>query len=181
MMEQQPSNKEQNKYAEFNKVQTLFYTDVVGFNELTNFELKRNAFMLISNVGKGFPALANVIINIYSPHVKAIESPEILRALQHRFINPYSPRKGSLPKFIYFKNLDVIKDSKVKKIPTKKRTENGDEFSKEIVSEICSILMYDSKTYDTLKYTEKVQFLGNQLLGEFMKKEKAPTKRKPKI
>lgn len=170
---------ENNKYSEFNKVQTLFYTNVEEFKNLTNFELKRNAFMLISNIGKGFPALANIIINIYSPHVKAIESPELLRALQHRFINPYSPRKGSLPKFIYFKNYE-IKVDKAKKIPTKRITEKGDDFSKEIVADICSILMYDTKTYETMKYSTKVQFLGNQLLGEFMKKDKAPTKRKIK-
>lgn len=172
------TDKEKNKYAEFNKVQTLFYTSITEFNELTNFELKRNAFMLISNIGKGFPALSNIIINIYSPHVKAIESPEILKALQHRFVNPYQPRKGSLPKFIYFKNFDGVVKIDKKKQPTKKKTESGDEFSKEIAAEICSILMYDSKTYETMKFTKKVQFLGNQLLGEFMKKE---TKRKPKI
>lgn len=168
------SKSQVNKYNLFNKVQTLFYTSIEGFNELTNYEIKQCAFMLINTLAKGFPNVANILINIYSPNVKAIESPEILKALQHKFVNPYQPRKGQLPQFLYFKNLE---DKSQKLKATKKLTNKGDEFSKDIEAEICRILILDTKDYQTLKYTQRVQFLGNQILGEIMKKEQ---KRKKK-
>lgn len=158
-------------YQELNRVQTLFYTSIEGFNALTNFEIKRNAFMIIQNLGKGFPALSNILLNTYSPVVKAIESPEILKALQHKFVNQY--KRAAVPKFIYFKNL---KDKEEKSSSSKRSSLKGDEFSQDIVGEICSILKYDTKDYEQFKYSEKVQYLGNQLLGEIMKKDRKKKK-----
>lgn len=175
MAEQQLTKAQSNKYALFSKVQTLFYTSIDGFNDLTNYEIKQCAFMLLNTLAKGFPSVAHILLNIYSPDVKAIESPEILKALQYRFVNPYQPRKGMLPQFLYYKNLE---DKSQKAKATKKVTSKGDEFSQDIQAEICRILMLDSKDYQSLKYTPRVQFLGNQILGEFMKKEQ---KRKRKI
>ena len=162
------------QYQELNRVQNLFYTSIQGFNQLSDFEIKRNAFVILQNMGKGFPALSHMIMNIYSPIVKAIESPAILKALQHKFVNPYK-RSSGVPKFLYYKSLKDKSDTSKK--PSKKQTTKGDEFSPEIVGEICTILMYDSKDYEQFKYTEKVQFLGNQILGEFMKKERSKKKK----
>lgn len=164
-----------NRYNLFSKIQTLFFTSIPGFNELSNYEIKQCAFMLLNSIGKGFPQLSHVIINIYSPHVKAIESPEIIKALQHKFVNPYQPRQGMLPQFVFYKNLE---DKSQKAKASKRTTKKGDEFSQDIVAEICRIMLLDTKDYETLKYTPRVQYLGNQILGEFMKKEKRKSLKK---
>lgn len=162
------------QYQELNRIQNLFYTSIEGFNALSDFEIKRNAFIMLQNIGKGFPALSHLVMNIYSPVVKAIESPAILKALQHKFVNPYK-RSSGVPKFLYYKSLK--EKAETGKKPSKKTTAKGEEFSPEIIGEICSILMYDSKDYEQFKYSEKVQFLGNQILGEFMKRDRSKKKK----
>ena len=163
-----------NKYALFSRVQTLFYTSPSGFDELTNYELKQCAFMLITSIGKGFSNFADMLINTHSPAVKAIESPEIIRAVQRKMYEN-TPYKGQLPPHVYYKNLE---DKSQKAKATKKVTAKGDEFSQDIQAEICRILMLDTKDYQTLKYTPRVQYLGNQILGEFMKKASKTSKTK---
>jgi hypothetical protein len=95
-------NKQNNNFQEFNQFQTYFYTNINLFNNYTNFEIKRNSVQLLVNISKGFPALSQEILNIYSPEVKSIESPAIIRALQQaKFVNGFSRPK--IPQFIYFK------------------------------------------------------------------------------
>ena len=151
-------------FEEFNKFQTFFYTDVNKFNSFSNFEIKRNSVMLLTNIGKEFPKLAMDILDIYSPEVKSIESPAIIKALQRaKFITGFS--KTRIPQSIYYKNL---KPKTVKKKTTiKKKTEKGIEFSDDIVAKIQSILIYDNKDYELFKFSPQVQNLGKQLLGEF--------------
>lgn len=163
-----------NQYEELNRVQTQFYTSIDGFNALTDFEIKRNAFMIIQNIAKGFPALSNILLNVYSPAFKGIESPALLRALQHKFVNQY--HRGGIPKFLYYKSLK--EKAEKQKATDKKTTAKGEDFSPEVVGEICKIMMFDSKDYEQYKYTENVQKLGEQIIGEFVKKEKSKSKKK---
>lgn len=161
------------KFREFNIFQTTFYTDVIKFNEFTNFDFKRHGFVLLSNLGKGFPNLADLYINVKGFNWKGSESPAIMKALQKKFINNFS-NKG-IPQFIYFSQ------SKVDKEKTKvKKTENGLIFDIEIQREVCSIMRIDSKTYDYLKFTEDIQYLGSQLAGEFAQSTKTKKVRKKK-
>jgi regulator of PEP synthase PpsR (kinase-PPPase family) len=109
---------------------------------------------------KGLPQLADDVYNIYSPNVKAIQSPAIIIALQHRFVNGFS--NSRVPKFVYYKAGKVVKE-KVTKIKTKKGVVVPVVFDSEIVDIIQSALCYDSKTYDYLKFSPQIQKLGLEL------------------
>lgn len=150
-------------FQEFNKFQTYFYTDVYKFNSFTNFEIKRNSVMLLTNIGKGFPILAQQVLDIYSPIVKAIESPAIIKALQRaKFVNGFS--KNKIPNYVYWKTNKPIKaKASIKKV-TNKNSKKFLEFSEDIIDIIKSTLMYDEKDYQTFKYTDLVQKLGKNLI-----------------
>lgn len=109
---------------------------------------------------KGFPHIADEIYNIYSPDLKALQSPTIIKALQHRFVNNYS--HNSVPNFSYWKGGKANKPKVVKQ-----RVKKGEiplvEFEMEVVETIKSKLMMDSKTYDYLRFTPKVQKLGHEI------------------
>jgi len=157
-------------FDEFNNFQTAFYSNREKFQNFSRFEVKRCGYILLNNIAKGFPALSDLILNLKGFDWSGPESKEVLRALQNRFY-------GRTPQFIYFKQT-TDKPSKTKeKI---KSTKEGDLFAVEIQREICSILKYDSKTYEYLKFSEKVQSLGHQILGEFMQKEKIKSSTKTK-
>lgn len=150
-----------NNYEEFNKFQNYFYTDATRFAQFSDFEIKRNSVMLLTNIAKGFPHLANDILNIYSPAVKAVECPAILIALQRsKFVNSFvRPR---IPKYIYFKK---NKPKKLKKEAVVSKVKKGMvEFSDDIVADICSRMRYDNKDYQDFKYSEDVQKLGKMLV-----------------
>ena len=153
-------------YEEFNRFQSAFYTNIKVFNEYTRFDFKRHGFDLLYSLAKGFPNLSNIFLNLKGIGWSAIESPGILKALQRNFVNNFNASR--VPSFIYFKAEKVEKPEKIKKIKDK-----GFVFDVEIQNQIKSILFMDSKTYEYLKFTDKVQFLGQQLAGEFMTKEKA--------
>lgn len=170
------SNQNQNAYQELNNFQTAFFTNISKFEEYTNFEIKKYGYILINNIAKGFPALADIISNLKGLSSNGtwsgVTSPQILKALQHRFVNKFSV--GRVPQFIYFKNLKPEK-------PTEKirKTKSGKlDFSDDIKKEICETLMIDSKSYEELKYTDKVQKFGQQINGEFAQTEKLRAKRK---
>lgn len=150
-------------FQEFNKFQTYFYTNVNQFNMYSNFEIKRNSVQLLVNICKGFPLLSDEILNIYSPEVKAIESPAIIKALQRsKFVNGFS--KPKVPQYIYFKNLKPVKTKEPKIKSTKKKIKYI-EFELDIVEKIQTILMLDEKDYQDFKTTEKVQTLGLNLIN----------------
>jgi hypothetical protein len=149
-----------NQFAFFNKFQTLFYTSITEFGKFTHFEIKQNSFLLLNNLIKGFPHQATEILDCYSPHVKALESPAIIFALQRKFVNNFS--RARVPQHVYFKNMKPKAESK-KKV---KDTSKGIEFDNDIVAQLQSLLMMDTKTYEYLKYSENVQKLGKQILFE---------------
>lgn len=157
--------KENDYYQEFNNFQTAFYTDLKKFDDYALFDFKKHGYILLNNLAKGFPNLSNIIINLKGFNWDGATSPEVLKALQRKFVNGF--HRPSLPQFIYFKN---FKEEKSKE--KVKETKFGLIFSSDIKAQICSILMIDSKTYDYLKYSSKIQDLGRQINGEFMKKEK---------
>jgi hypothetical protein len=163
-----------NYYQEFNEFQSAFYTNKAKFAEYTNYDVKRHGYALFNNMAKGFPNLVNIHINLKGFNWKAIESIEILKALQSvNFINGFS--KNRIPDFVFAKQLVVEKDkSKAKK------TESGMIFDSEIQSIIMSILFIDSKTYEYLKFSPAIQNLGCQLVGEFFQKEKIKQSTKKK-
>ena len=154
-------------YTFFNKFQAYFYTDIVAFSEFTNFEIKQNTFVLLTNLIKGFPVLGTEIMDVYAPGFVTFDnSPSLIKALQRKFVNNFS--RPRVPQHIYFKQQKLTPNKKTK---IKKIDKNLIIFSDDIQFEIKSILMYDSKTYETLKYSQKVQYLGLQLIAEFDKKE----------
>lgn len=160
-------------YREFNAFQTKFYTNIKEFNELSKFEIKRHGYTLLNNLAKGYPHLADLILNLKGFDWNGPESHQILIALQRNFINNFNTIR--VPKFIYWKNLkNTVVKERVKK------TKKGLEFGSEITKKIQSILLYDDKTFESFKYSEKVQNLGKQLLGEIEQTEKLKTKKTKK-
>lgn len=162
------TNNKQNNYQEFNQFQTYFYTNINQFNMFSNFEIKRNSVQLLVNISKGYPNLAYEILNIYSPDVKAIESPAIIKALQrNKFVNGFS--KPKIPQYIFFKTVKVPKIKEVKKKIVKKKNKDVIEFDEIIKDKIQTLLFLDEKDYQDFKYTEKIQKLGKNLLNNFEK------------
>lgn len=156
-------------HQEFNAFQTAFYTDIQKFSLYTNHEYKKHGYTLLHNIGKGYPALCDKFLNLEGYGWKFPESPALLKAIQKQFINGFNiPR---VPQFIYYPSIPLQK-SKVKE------TAKGLIFNKELQLEICSILKIDSKTYEYLCFSEKIQTLGKQLLGNFVEKEKTKSKKK---
>lgn len=156
-------------YEMFNKFQTYFYTSIPDFENFTHYQIKTNAFQLLSNMTKAFPNLAVDIMDVYVPgtdFVKFDECPSLIKALQRKFVNGFS--RSKIPQPIFYKSL---KAKAVKKPKAVKVDKDLMVFSDDIIMEIKTILFYDSKTYETLKFSEKVQFIGKQLTEEFKKSE----------
>lgn len=154
-----------NQYAFFNKFQSMFYTNISEFGKFTYFEIKQNAFPLLNNLIKGYPHQATTILDIYSPHVKAIESPAIIIALQRKYVNDFS--RPRVPQHVYYKNLKAKAESKRKS----KVTQKGIIFEPSVATELKTLLMIDTKTYEYLMFSEKIQRLGKQILFEQEKKK----------
>lgn len=167
---------EENYFQEFNKFQTSFFTSINDFGNYSNFEVKKYGYVLINNIAKGFPNLADIISNLKGINWSGIQSPALLKALQRRFVNKHVHVR--VPNFVYFKNMKPEKETSKAKVS--KKSKDLLDFDLEIQTQICSILKYDSKTYEYLKYSDKVQYLGKQLLGEFVQVEKMKTKRTKK-
>ena len=162
----------ENTYQELNNFQTAFFTNISKFQDYTNHEIKKFGYILINNIAKGFPNLADIISNLKGIEWTAVTSPAIIKALQHRFVNKFTQVR--IPQFIYFKNLKPEKSTeKVRKTKSGKL-----DFSDDVKKEICEILMIDSKSYDYLKYTDKVQELGKQIVGDFIQEQKIKKARK---
>lgn len=149
-------------YQVFNKFQTEFFTSIERFKNNSNYTMKQYSFLLFNSIMKGLPHLADEVYNIYSPHVKALESPAIIIALQRRFVNGFS--NSYVPKFVYYKGKTV---RAVKEKTAKTKLKKGEValqiFSSEVVEMLKTKLMYDSKTYDYLKFSPLVQKLGIEL------------------
>ena len=164
-------------YSAFNRFQQLFYTDILEFEKYTNYEIKQNSVTLLTNIAKGFPHLADQILNLYSPALKAIESPAMLKALQRtKFINNFS--RPRVPQFIYYKS--STKKAKVEKEKVIKIPKTSIDFDMPIRTTIMEILMIDTKTYEYLKFNDKIQKLGKQLLGENIQTESIKATKKKK-
>lgn len=161
-------------FQEFNKFQAAFFTNIQTFQGYTNHEIKKFGYVLLNNIAKGFPNLTNIISNLNGLEWNGTTSPALLKAMQHRFVNKHV--KIQIPQFVYFKNMKPEKETTKVKQARKDKTKL--DFDDEIRLEICAILKYDSKTYEYLKYSEKVQYLGRQIHGEWMQQEKMKTKRK---
>lgn len=176
-----PFDKKENKtnskdrYNEqFNKFQKDFYTSIRNFSSYTYFEYKKFGFILLNNIGKGFPALSQIVMDLKGFDWNGFESPEIIKALQRKFVNNYSMNK--IPQFVFYKNNKQKKMSK----SSVKETKEGKIFSDEVNKEICRILQYDCKTFDYLKFSQKVQKLGEQITGEYLNQELNKSKNRKK-
>lgn len=153
---------EKERNEPFNAFQTAFYTDINVFGNYTNFECNQFAFLLLQNMGKGRPALSNLMFKVKGFNFD-YSSIEVLKALQRKFVNKFKPNR-SLPDFIFFK---TIKNEKVKQTRV---TEKGLVFANDVVIEICRRMIIDSKTYEYLQFTNEIQKMGKQLSGDFMVK-----------
>jgi len=153
-----------NNYQVFNKFQQNFYTSISEFDKYTDYEIRINSYMLMNNMIKGNPAIALTLMNCYSDHVKMIQSPAIIKALQRKFINGFS--KAKMPQYIYFK--DQSKASKT----TKNKSSSNDkiiEVEPLIKQNICSILFIDNKTFDYLLFRKNPKILS--LIKEYTKND----------
>lgn len=167
-------------YAEFNKFQSKFYTSIDDLNACTRFEFNNHSFALLSNIGKKFPHLAHLFFEMRCPLFEATKCPPLIKALQRRFINQMTPAQYKrVPEFVYYKTpaKSTKTDKKAKDLKTVK-TADGEIFSEYIVAEICSLMFYDSKTYESLKFTGNVQKLGKQLISVQIQKESVKSKTK---
>lgn len=179
-MEEKVSN---NIYEEFNKFQTAFYTSASNFENFSNYEMRKHGYVLLNNLAKGFPHLASIISNLKGLNWKGIESRNVLIALQRtKFVNNFT--RTRIPQFIYYKNNSTKKTPEEKKSKVKATKQKGNktliEFSDDIKAQICSSLFIDSKTYEYLKFSDNIQRLGNQILGQFIEEEKIKKTRKKK-
>jgi hypothetical protein len=165
---------EENYYNEFNKFQTNFFTNIEVFEGYSNYEVGKFGYVLINNIAKGFPNLADIISNLKGLNWSGVKSPALLKALQRRFVNKHVNVR--IPNFVYFKNMKPEKETT--KARASKKSKDLLDFDLEIQTQICSILKYDTKTYEYLKYSEKVQFLGRQLLGEFVQAQRVKKTKK---
>lgn len=163
-------DKKSKDFEDFKKFQTFFYTSIDGFNTYTDYEIRKHAFMLMNNMGKGLPNLVDDFINLYSPDVKTLQSPAIIRALQRRFVNGFSYAR--IPQFIYLQSSAPKKEPKAKAKLKVKAVEKGLDFSPEVNGEIQSHYMLDSKTFESVRYTTRVQELGKALIAEYSKEVK---------
>jgi hypothetical protein len=156
-------------YTFLNKFQSDFYTSIEGFAQYTNWEIKQYGVTLLINMYKGFPHIADKFLNLYSPgFIVGMQSPAILRALQRvNFINGFSRPRN--PQYLYYKS--STKKAKMPDTGKAKRPKNAIDFEPEVAFELMMALFWDSKTYEYLKYTEKAQRLGLQIIGEQSKKE----------
>ena len=145
-----------NQFLALQEFQKAFFTDPKKFYNYTQFEVKKHGFLLINNIGKGFPALADKILNMKGFGFYGFESFEILRALQQKIINPYNVR---MPNYLFYKTEKPKKETK--------KTDKGLEFAPEVKREICSLLCFDNNTYEYLKYSDLVQNCGKQITGDF--------------
>lgn len=162
------TEQKQNAFREFQKA---FFTSVNKFNQFTRYDIKMHGYILLNNIGKGFPALMNHIMNLKGFGFEGFNSFEILRALQQKMING----SRTLPSYLFYKTEKTVKEKK-----SAKKTEKGLEFSVDVKADICSILQYDDKTYEYLKYSKKVQDLGRQLIGDTIVQHKTNDKHKSK-
>jgi hypothetical protein len=151
-------------YTLQNKFQSDFYTSAENFADYSHYEIRMFAVTLLINMYKGFPHLADDMLNMYSPpFVKAIESPAIMKALQRvKFVNGFN--RPRVPQYLFYKQ--STKKAKVEGPKEAKKPKGSVDFEQDIKVQLMSILMWDEKTYEYLKYTEKAQYLGNQLIGE---------------
>jgi hypothetical protein len=158
-------------YTFQNKFQSDFYTSVEGFANYTHYEIKLFAVTLLINMYKGFPHLADEVLNMYSPpFVKAIESPAIMKALQRtKFVTGFT--RPRVPQYLFYKQ--STKKAKVEGVKERKKPKDAVEFEPHIKAELMTLLMWDEKTYEYLKWGEKAQRLGNHLIGEDMIRLKA--------
>lgn len=170
-------------YVEFNKFQSKFYTSIEEFNNVTRFEFNAHSFALLSNIGKKFPHLAHLFFEMRCPLFESTKCPPLIKALQRKFINPMTPSSHRrVPDFIYFKTpakATTKADKKAKDLKTVK-TVDGEIFSEYIAAEICSLMFYDEKTYEALKFSRQVQSLGKQLISVQIQKEAVKTPKKKK-
>lgn len=165
---------EQTFYNEFNTFQADFFTSIERFQKYTDYDCKKYGYVLINNIAKGFPNLADIISNLKGLNWSGISSPNLLRALQHNFVNSHVVIR--VPQFVYFKNLKPEKDTA--KVKISKKSKDLLEFDADTQNQIMSILMIDTKTYHDLRYSQKVQDLGRQITGQFFQAEKMKKSRK---
>jgi hypothetical protein len=161
-MNTQPQTKT-NPHLAFQEFQKAFFQDTSKFANYSNYEISKHGFILLNNIAKGFPALINTIINLRGLGFSGFTSYEILRALQHKLKNPYNNR---LPQYLFYKTEKPEKASKKVVIKSVKGDMVYTDFAPDIKQEICSRLMIDSKDYEYLKFSDRIQRYGKQIMGD---------------
>jgi hypothetical protein len=61
-----------NTYQAFQDFQKSFFTSPEKFCRYTQFEVKKHGFVLLNNIGKGFPSLSDKILNMQQFRAKKL-------------------------------------------------------------------------------------------------------------
>ncbi len=149
-------------YKAYNRIQYLFFTDRIGFNSLSDYEINQFSFLLFNAITKVFPSSAKKYM-FYNDFMKFDTCPNLIRALQTKFVSSWA--RNRIPQAVYFKSPKTTKKKQTKKIANNKT--NLIEFGDDIQMEIKSRLFIDTKTYESIKYTNKIQSLGQRLINEY--------------
>lgn len=157
-----------NNYKFFNKFQNYFFTNIHGFKSFTDYEINENSFLLFGSITKAFPTTAKKYM-FYNDFLKFNKCPSLIRALQHKFINNFS--RPRIPQAVFFPTAKKTKSkSEVKSTTDKKSTYI--KFNDLIRDTIQQKLFLDSKTYNSVEHTDKIQTLGKHLEAQYERKLK---------
>lgn len=92
-------------YKKYNQFKTYFFTSIANFNTLTDYEINEQSFLLFNDaLTKAFPRTAQRYM-YYNQFLKFNNSPSLIRALQHKFVNNFV--RAKIPQETYFKSAKV--------------------------------------------------------------------------
>ena len=154
--------KNQQHLRRISDFQKDFFTDWSRFESKTDKEIQTFGYILCSNIAKGFPGLIDGVYKMKGFRYSGPTSFEILRALRHKLVNRFS--KPGVPSYVYYKTPSVKKQRE--NISVKNNKGSYVKFAPDIVVDICNILKIDSKTYNYLEHTNRIQYIGKQITGQ---------------
>lgn len=136
-----------------------FLSDKQRFSLYTEFEHKKHGYRLMLTISKRFPNLTDTLMNRGGFDWKFYECSATLAAFQHEFL-----KRRPDTSFAYWPTPKIKKEKAV----ATKTAKGLLQFSDDIKAEVCSVLHYDSKTYESLKFTPRVQKVGKQFTDKLV-------------
>lgn len=156
--------KESFDYAFYNRFQNDFYKNINNFKNYSNYDINQNSYMLINGIAKGYPHLAMDVLGIYGSVIKFNECPDLIRALQYRFVNGFVSNNMNHVYFKQSKNKPNLPHSnKTRKRRRKKDDVIAVDFEPKIIEKIMQKLFIDRLDYEEIKYNKTIQNIGHEL------------------